>query len=325
MDNPFYRRATEQLRGRRGISLHRQPSAPHVPTKRPAEQGTLYDRIVLFRGAPGTGKTTLARLFEFCVRALLRSTGSTDYEAVAGALEECGAIKNGLPVLLGCRLPMETDYRDFWEFPYPEGLKAGMLFSFIQARAVLAWFRHLHAAGVAESAVTIVPRADSGSGLEIIGGTSGSTMLQRVREVECAVYEIEALVAPSESAIPPSVTGTYRPFDVIDRIEVTTPSLNQGKPLQLIPLVMLDDAHWLHPGQFEAMRHWLARRELKIARWVLTRFDILYPAERCPLLPMTERTALAIRGFPRHAMRKPSFFRAGGQRKDQRNTFRRMV
>ena len=42
---------------------------------------------------------------------------------------------------------METDYRDFWEFPYADGLKAGMLFSFVQARAVLAWFRQLASGG----------------------------------------------------------------------------------------------------------------------------------------------------------------------------------
>jgi hypothetical protein len=327
VENPFYRRATEQLRDDEAFLSIVSPQPLTYLLKRPAEQGTLYDRLVLFRGAPGTGKTTLARLFEFsALRAVLRSTGSTDYEAVAGALEECGAIKNGLPVLLGCRLPMETDYRDFWEFPYPEALRSGMLFSFIQARAVLAWFRHLQAAGVPASAVTVVARTDSGSGVETIGGASGSAILQRSREVERAVYEIVgALVAPREAALSPSVTGTYRPFDLIEHIEITTPSLNQGKPLHVTPLVMLDDAHWLHPSQFEALRHWLARRELRIARWVLTRFDILQPSEALSIVADDRTDRPSYPGLSASRDEETILLQSWGQRKDQRTSFRRMA
>jgi hypothetical protein len=327
VENPFYRRATEQLRDDEAFLSIVSPQPLTYLLKRPAEQGVLYDRLVLFRGAPGTGKTTLARLFEFsALRVVLRSTGSTDHEAVAGALEECGAIKDGLPVLLGCRLPMETDYRDFWEFPYAEGLKSGMLFSFIQARAVLAWFRHLQAAGVAESAVTVIARPDSGAGIETIGGTSGSAILERAREVERAVYEIiGALVAPNEASLLPSVTGTYRPFDLIDRIEVTTPSLNQGAALRLTPLVMLDDAHWLHPSQFEALRHWLARRELRIARWVLTRFDILQPSEALSIIADDQAERPSYPGLSASRDELTILLQSWGLRKDQRTAFRRMA
>jgi hypothetical protein len=327
VENPFYRRATEQLRDDEAFLSIVSPQPLTYLLKRPAEQGTLYDRLVLFRGAPGTGKTTLARLFEFsALRAVLRSTGSTDYEAVAGALQECGAIKEGLPVLLGCRLPMETDYRDFWEFSYSEALKSGMLFSFIQARAVLAWFRHLQAAGVPDSSVNVVARSDSGSGLETIGGTSSRAILQRAREVERAVYDIVgALVAPKEAALSPSVTGTYRPFDLIDHIEITTPSLNQGNPLRLTPLVMLDDAHWLHPSQFEALRHWLARRELRIARWVLTRFDILQPSEALSIVADDRTDRPSYPGLSASRDEETILLQSWGQRRDQRTSFRRMA
>lgn len=327
MDNPFYRRATEQLRDDEAFLSIVSPQPLTYLLKRPAEQGTLFDRLVLFRGAPGTGKTTLARLFDFsALRAVLRSTGSTDYEAVAGALEECGAIHDGLPVLLGCRLPMETDYRDFWEFPYSESLKSGMLFSFIQARAILAWFRHLQAAGISDAEITIIARTDSGSGVDTIGGASASGIVQKARDVERAVYEIVgALVAPNESLLPASVTGTYRPFDVIDRIEVTTATLNQGLPLRLTPLIMLDDAHWLHPGQFEAMRHWLARRELRIARWVLTRFDILQPSEALSIVADDRSERPSYPGLSASRDEETILLQGWGLRKDQRNTFRRMA
>lgn len=327
MDNPFYRRATEQLRDDEAFLSVVSPEPLTYLLRRPAEQGTLYDRLVLFRGAPGTGKTTLARLFEFpALRAVLRSTGSTDYEAVAGALEQCNAIKDGLPVVLGCRLPMETDYRDFWEFPYPDTLKAGMLFSFIQARAVLAWLRHLHAAGVSDTDVTIIARAESGSAVDAIGGTSGPAILQRAREVERAVYSVVgSLVPPSEESLPAVVRGAYRPFDVIARIAVSATTVNLTAPLQLIPLVMLDDAHWLHPAQFEALRRWLARRELRLARWILTRFDILQPSEALSIIADDRAERPSYPGLSASRDEETVLLQSWGQRRDQRIAFRRMA
>ena len=327
MENPFYRRATEQLRDDEAFLSIVSPQPLTYLLKRPAEQGTLFDRLVLFRGAPGTGKTTLARLFEFsALRAVLRSTGSTDHEAVAGALQECGAIRDNLPALLGCRLPMETDYRDFWEFPYPDSLKSGMLFSFIQARTVLTWFRQLQAAGVPETEATVVARTGSVTGIESIGGPTTAGILQRAREVERSVYEIVgALVAPKESALPLSVTGTYRPFDVIESIAVSSSSLNDGAVFHLTPLVMLDDAHCLHPTQFEAIRHWLARRELRIARWVLTRFDILQPSEALSIVADDDTERPSYPGLSATRDELTILLQSWGPRKDQRNAFRKMA
>jgi len=39
--------------------------------------------------------------------------------------------------------------------------------------------------------------------------------------------------------------------------------------------VILDDAHHLHPEQLSAVRRWLSRRELTIARWILSWLDVL--------------------------------------------------
>jgi hypothetical protein len=327
LENPFHRRATEQLRDDEAFLSIVSPQPLTYFLKRPADQGTLYDRLVLVRGTPGSGKTTLARLFEFsALSAVLRSTGSTEYESVAGALVQCGAIKDGLPTVVGCRLPMETDYRDFWEFPYSEALRSGLLFTFIQARAVLAWFRHLQAAGIADSEISIVARMDSGTALETIGGSSGASVAQKARQVERAIYDVVgALVAPKESDLVPSVTGTYRPFDVIDRIQITSPTLTRGKTLQLTPLVILDDAHWLHPTQFEAVRHWLARRELRIARWIITRFDILQPGEALAVVAEDRTERPSYPGLSATRDVESVLLQSWGQRRDQRTAFRRMA
>lgn len=326
MENPFHRRATEQLRDDEAFLSIVSPQPLSYFLKRPAEKGTLYDRLVMLGGTPGSGKTTLARLFEFsALSAVLRSTGSTDYESVAGALEQCGAIKEGSPALLGCRLPMETDYREFWQFPYSDTLRSGLLFTFIQSRAILSWFRQLHAAGVAPSEVTLVAERDSGAGLDAVGGSNGDQVLKKAREVERAVYEIVgSLVPPTEADLSTAVTGTYRPFDVISKIQLQSPAIANGKALQLVPLVILDDAHWLHPAQFEAVKHWLARRELRIARWMISRFDILQPSEALQAVSEDRSEKPTYPGLSAERDIESVLLQSWASRRDQRNAFRKM-
>src|SRR5262249_19764609 len=135
-----------------------------------------------------------------------------------------GATDGERPRVLGCRLPMETDYRDFWEFPYSEALRTGLLTTFVQARAVLAWFRQLAATGVEAGSVRIVPRPEAGTAVEAIGGEAGPDVLEKARRVESAVYQVVgALVPPRADALGPDVTGANRPFDVIDRFRVEPP------------------------------------------------------------------------------------------------------
>lgn len=326
MENPFHRRATEQLRDDEAFLSIVSPQPLSYFLKRPAEKGTLYDRLVMLGGTPGSGKTTLARLFEFsALSAVLRSTGSTDYASLAGALEQCGAIKDGVPTLLGCRLPMETDYREFWQFPYSDALKSGLLVTFIQSRAILSWFRQLQAAGVEPSQVALVAERDSSAGLDAIGGSGGEQVLNRARDVERAVYEVVgSLVPPVETELSSAVTGTYRPFDVISKIQLRSPAIAEGKTLELIPLVILDDAHWLHPAQFEAVKHWLARRELHIARWMISRFDILQPSEALQAVSEDRSEKPTYPGLSAGRDIESVLLQSWASRRDQRNAFRKM-
>ena len=360
MANPFEKRATEYLRDDSAFLAVVTPEPLATFLQKPAREERLYDRLAMIIGTPGSGKTTLARLFQFTtLRTLLRNRSMTNYKPLIDTLTACGAIgdehptliggrlpleaeyrefwelpypeelKTGLmiallrsdhehPTLIGGRLPLEAEYREFWELPYPEELKTGLMIALLQARTVLTWLRNIQASGVLLDQVEIAPRADANAALTAIGGTMGSDLLARAREVELAIYRISAaLVPPGIEDIDREAGAAYRPFDVIEAFRIT----DGEDVLQLRPLAIFDDAHSLHPSQLEALRRWLARRELKVSRWVLTRLDALTPsdvlldgtahADASGLNPSREITVIRMQGAE--------------DRKSERRAFRKMA
>lgn len=328
MNNPFRKRATEFLRDDEAFLAVVSPEPVSYFLGEYGRSGELYDRLVMIRGTPGSGKTTLARLFEFpALNALLRNTSSDTYRPLVAALTEVRAISDGKPRLVACRLPLETDYREFWEFPYPDELKIGLMTGFVQARAVLAWIRNLTAAGVSLGGIHIEPRPDAQAAVAAIGGVDGAAVLKRARAVESSLYSVvSALVAPAVSDLPPDATSAYRPFDVIDRLRVTIGPAGAEQALDLLPLVVLDDAHTLHPAQFQAMRRWLVRRELRVARWVLTRLDVLHPGEALAAVVEDRSEAVEMPGIAASRETTEILLQSGAQdRRAHRLTFRKMA
>jgi hypothetical protein len=221
-------------------------------------------------------------------------------------------------------LPLDTDYRDFWQFPYPDTLKTGLMTALVQARSVLAWLRHLKSIGISPESVEIVPRADAEAIVEAIGGLNGEGLLKRAREVESGLYKtMGALVAPSESDLLTSATSAYRPFDIIE--EIVAPAWDGGEKLHLKPLSILDDAHVLHPNQFRALHHWLARRELRIARWMIARFDVLLPQEALASISEDRPDAVSYPGLKADRETETVLLQSSGPRREQRSLFRKMA
>lgn len=324
MENLFLKRATEYLRDHEAFLSVVSPEPLKHFLGSAGQDGVLYDRLVLLQGTPGSGKTTLASLFEFPrLATVLRNTSLAGHGALAAALEGAGATKDGAPRVLGCRLPLETDYRDIWEFPYPEELRLSLTTALVQARAVLSWMRNIEEAGISLTDVTAVPRADAQASVEAIGGTSAASMLERAKSVERALYRIVgALVPPKLSEVAPEVTAAYRPFDVLERFRIEA---SGSAPLELVPLVILDDAQSLHPDQFGGVRRWLTKREMKVARWMLLRLDVLNAKEALDAFTEEHADEPPLPGIGRAREVHTITLQASEQRRAARVAFRRMA
>ena len=319
MSNPFEKRVTEYLQDDEAFLAVVTPQPLTTFFRKSAKEESLYDRLTMVIGTPGSGKTTLARLFQFTtLRTLLRNRSMTNHRPLIDALTSCGAINDGRPTLIGGRLPLETEYREFWEFPYSEDLKTSLMIALLQARTVLDWIRNIQSSNFSLDQVEIVPRPEAVAALAAIGGKAAPDMLDKAREVELAIYRISAaLVPPKVEDINQEAVAAYRPYDVIEAFRIT----DGDDVLRLRPLVMFDDAHILHVNQLTALRRSLARRELKVSRWILTRLDALAPDDvlidrgpniyDSPLKRSREINVIRMQG--------------GESRSNQRQSFRRMA
>lgn len=325
MDNPFERRATELVRNEEAFLALVSPEPLNNYIRRYAESGQLYDRLVVILGTPGSGKTTIAKLFEYpMLTALLRQKGSYSHRPLLSALVDSRAIEHDTPRVLSCRLPLESDYREIWEFPYGSEIRDGLLKALIQARCVLGWFRHLRNAGITPQNVEAITTGNSEAATVAIGGTSGTALFEKARAIEQEIYNVVgALVPPGAEEIGLSASQAYRPFDVMERLRVNNGDVSP--PLDLNLMLILDDAHTLHPTQFSNLTRWLARRELRIARWVLTRLDVFPPEEAIASILAAGDEEAQLPGVTTAREITTIPLQRSGQRREQRAGFRRMA
>lgn len=276
MANPFEKRATEYLRDdEAGFLSLVSPEPVRTYLEAGNEKGQLFEMLVRILGSPGSGKTTMATLLEArMVETVLVEREKEGHAEIIDALEACGVIENGELAVAAVRLPMEGEYRDFWELPYDETLRTKLALALIQSRAILGLVRNLEKRHP-KNAISFVIRADASAALEEIGGSGTDDIVERARSVERAVYQVGAsLIPPAQAQIPKAAVRPFRPFDVIESVQVRG---RNGVVSTLKPLVILDDAHNLAPRQFDLVFRDLARREIRMARWIMMRRDSLTP------------------------------------------------
>ncbi len=275
MQNPFKKRATEFI----------EDSASFVSLTSPAplklffdgDSSVLFDRLVTVIGTPGSGKTTLARLMDIeTLFTLLRSTHS-DSKSLTSALANYQIIENLQPRFLSYRLPSSSNLRDIWELPYSENLRSALLRSFIQVKAVLGWMRKLEKLEIKIADIRIIAKEGAETESNLLHTDNALEFRLYARSIEEEILRvITALLPPSEAELFDSVSNLrFNTFEVIESFSIPNILGSEADNLSLKPMLIIDDAHELHPHQFQDLTIWLKSREMKIARWLMTRVDAI--------------------------------------------------
>lgn len=280
MDNPFKKRRTELITDRRTL-LSLVSSVPIEEFFQPEEK-QLLEKLTLVVGTPGCGKTTIAQVVEFeSLYSLCLETASPINRNLTDVLTRQELIKEGLPAILGHRLAMSTNFRDIWELPYSDQTRLALLRAFLQSKAVLGWFNQMDVMGVQLEHVDIVMGANSESVYATTRAESAETFRDYARDIELAIFRIvTSLVPPDEREMSEDFLNTsYDVFEVLRGFRVRQWPGSLGTPTNidvvLRPMIIVDDAHELHPKQFTQLRDWLKTKAMGVSRWLMCRPDIV--------------------------------------------------
>lgn len=282
MPNPFTTRATEHIPSIEGFLSVVTPDPLSQYFRKYAEDGRLFQKLIFVNGTPGSGKTTMARLLNFSTLAtLVRGARNENYKAIISTLNACSILQSGKIRIASCRIPLESDFQELWHLPYRETVRNDLLMRLIQARAAMSWFSQFERASVDLEQVSIHVRENFEELAEFFGGLQARSIQARAREVEKAIYSIlGALIAPPEAEIEEQFSKPYRLFDGLVSFEIPPRTAQQlFVEESLTPLIILDDAHYLHPDQLRVLKQGLMKREVRIARWIFSRLDVLQPQE----------------------------------------------
>nr|VFK11137.1 MAG: hypothetical protein BECKLPF1236B_GA0070989_10208 [Candidatus Kentron sp. LPFa] len=276
--NPFEVRATDHIDNDSSFLSLIAPEPLHALFEPEAKKSTLFHVLIRIFGTPGSGKTTIAHLVSFRrMMLIIREYKNVSvFQPLMHALTACGFAVEGTPQVIATRVACEdTIYRDCYELPYGDDLKFHLMWSLMQARAMLGWINEMLDAEISLASIHFEPREGAEVLMEEIGGASAEAVRVRAREVERAIYQVvTALLPMEESELRSQVQQRYDPLSILGSISVTNPD---GKEWQLKPLLILDDVHELHPKQRERLERELKRRETRVARWIMMRLDALEP------------------------------------------------
>lgn len=280
MDNPFKKRKSELITDRR--TLLSLISATPIEAFFRDDGANLIDKLALVVGTPGCGKTTIARAMEFESLAILCSPNAEQINRdLVLAMTKLKFIEAGHPTVIGHWMAMSNNFRDIKELPYSESIKAALLRAYVQSRSVLGWFRQLDAARVAMEDIEIVMGDGGDSLMTTTRADDPVKFRQYARDIELAIHKIvTALVPPDENEMAEEFLNTrYDIFEVFKGIRVKRWLSESGTSAVLRPMVIIDDAHELHPTQFIELRDWLKSKAMGVSRWLVCRPDAVTPED----------------------------------------------
>lgn len=273
--NPFHLRASEQIES---DATFLRLFGPGVLDLLP--QDGLWDRVQIFRSAPGGGKTSLLRLFTPASLLTLHSYRSgEDYKELYQRLKGLGAISDDGPQILGIMLSCARNYATFEDLAFDQHQQERLLHALLNARLILATLRGALALKRLEyprdlDRLVIRPPRHA----ELPSTLPGAGPARALYDWACSV---EKRVCETLDSFSPVTGIPIRGQDTLHALSFLRPDgiLCDGRPITGQLLVMIDDVHKLTPGQRRKLLETLFDLRAPVGVWLAERLEALSPDE----------------------------------------------
>ena len=244
----------------------------------------LWDRVQIFRSAPGGGKTSIFRIFTpNSLRHLHASRASDDYKELYSRLKNIDAISESGPHVLGVYLSCARVYANLEDLSFESEKKNRLFKSLLNARIVLATLR---------GALSLKNLNYPDDLSELCISNPSDMNISNIIPVPCSGTELHKWASSIEKNVFDAIDSFSYTYDntLVGHDDLYSLFILQPKCITLneIPiarhtLVMLDDVHELTSIQRKELLKMSTLMRLPIGIWLAERLEAL--SEKELLLP----------------------------------------
>ena len=234
----------------------------------------LVPRLIVVRGSPGSGKSSLLRLFEVdTLLAVHAKRTQSSIQDLAEQLTELGILSESGPAMIGVYIQCDSSLQDIANV-LPEESSIGLLFSLLDMRIMALFFRGLRRL----SQAGCLALTDDQVFEPLAAGEAPPQVFAQartIRELENICGESERAFGTLLNAFPgdPLPAG-IQPHARVYSLAYLSQQISRIPALSaIVPLIMLDDIQELYPNQRERIRQEFLRRS-GVPRWLAVRTHV---------------------------------------------------
>ena len=267
--NPFLMRMSEQIASDTTfLRLFGSGVLDFVPREE------AFSRPVIFRSAPGGGKTSMLRVFTPNSLIHLHSSRfSDDYRELYLKMKGFGVVDDNGPQLLGIMLSCKKNYAYLEDLPWKDVQKKRLFFALLNSRIVLSTLRatlELHNLEYPQDCSRVGIRGDTDilARLSMPTGGEGVEVFKWARDIESEISNALDSIDPTL----PQIAG----HDGLSSLELLKSDglVIDGEPAASKVLIMFDDVHNLAPSQRKLLGEALGEAR-GVAIWIAERLEVL--------------------------------------------------
>lgn len=244
-------------------------------------EGTqLWDKLQIFRSAPGAGKSSLLRLFTPSVLLTLHAfRKNDDLKELYQRMNEMGVVAEDGPRLLGVFHSCARNYATLEELEFDSARKERLLFGLLNARVTLAALRSALALYQLDypadlGRISLVGKATHEIANVFSRGSTGLELYRWATELEGQVCDaIDSFGSADVKSLPGS--DTFAALALLQKDVL----LVDSKPAAAHVLLLLDDVHHLTHRQRSRVLKVVTDLKTGVGVWLAERFEALAPDE----------------------------------------------